>query len=66
MEHKGNQCYIIRHPTEVNVIELNISEFNVIFNGIPLSSILLNETSAKGIPLSLMLLNGTSVKSMLY
>ena len=51
MENQRIQCYIEWSPTEVNVIEWNISKFNVIMNGNPLSA---------------MELNGTSVNSMLY
>jgi hypothetical protein len=49
-EHQRIQCYDEWNPTEVNVIEWDISGFNGIINGIPSKS---------------MLLKGTSVNSML-
>ena len=43
MEHRWIQCYNELNSTEVNVIERNISEFNVILKGISLRSMLLIE-----------------------
>jgi hypothetical protein len=47
----NSMLYLMESHCEHNVIEWNINEFNVLLNGIPLSS---------------MLLNGTSVNSMFY
>jgi len=45
MEHQWIQCYIEWNPIEVNVIEWDISGFNVIFSVTPLNTLFFNGTS---------------------
>ena len=69
MKQQWLQCYNAWNSTEHNGIKWNVSDFIVLFNGIPLQAMLLKGTSMncmfhwKSIPLKSMLLKGALVKS---